>query len=154
MAVVLPTHEELTHQWTQLIGRKVTVKDGPAPGASYALATYIADDGHVAALGLFDAAVAASLGAALILIPAGVARDAAKEQDLPESLSGSFQEVANVTSSLFARLGVHVKLRDVAYGPTTPPADVAAVLAAPKQRLNMTVTVDGYDPGAGAFLLA
>lgn len=152
--VVLPTPAELAHQWTQLIGRKVTVSSAPAPAEAFALASYVDDAAVVVAAGLFDAPLAAALGAALILIPPGVATDAAKDLDFPDSLTSSFHEVANVTSSLFARQGVHVKLRSTDFGTPAPPPDVAPVLAGPGSRIDLTVAVDGYGSGACSFLLA
>jgi hypothetical protein len=152
--VSLPTPVELARQWTQLIGRRVTVSPGPAPVMPFALATYVDDATVVVAAGLFDAALAAGLGAALILIPPAVAVDAAKDLDFPDRLTSSFHEVANVTSSLFARHGVHVKLRDTNFGAPAPAEDVAPVLSAPRHRADLAVAVDGYGAGACSFLLA
>lgn len=152
--VPLPDPGDTAQLWSQLLGRAVAVHPATSPTVAYATATYITDDSHVVAVGLFDAKLAASLGAALILIPAGAAEDAAAERDFSDAISSSFQEVANITSSLFASLGVHVRLRETIWAPDDVPADAAAVIAAPSDLGHYSVTVAGYQGGAMSFLHA
>ena len=75
----------------------------PAPSAakaSQAVAVYTDDQGSVAALCLCDMSLASHAGAALSLIPAGVAAEAARTGVMPPSIAENLYEVANVAASL------------------------------------------------------
>ena len=150
----MPTTDEIRRHWSALVGRPVTVQQGTTPASADNVASYIDDDGRVVAACLFDFPIAAALGSSLIMVPAGAARDAAKSRDIPESMAASFREVANITASLFARAGLRVKLREVATPSSQAPEDVQALLAAPRDRRDMTVTVETYDAGTISILLA
>ncbi len=85
-----------------LVGRSVSpeaVASPPKIDAKPAyIATYVNEDGSVVGLCRCDLAAAASLGAALSMLPAGRVDDCIRSSSLDEMLYENFWEVCNVVS--------------------------------------------------------
>ena len=93
-------------------------------------------------------------GAALALLPAGLAQDSIKAGSLDKSLQDNFAEVANVLTAAFREFGERVILGPVHYGKVATIApELAPLLSAPR-RLDLEVTVTGYGAGRCGLLLA
>jgi hypothetical protein len=86
-------------------------------------------------------------------MPSQAAKAAIEAGGLPESLSGNFREVANVTAGLLSRVGPHVKLSDVVFAPSVPEADLASMVSAPLDHLDLDISVRGYEPGKMALMV-
>ncbi|GCE77714.1 hypothetical protein [Cellulomonas biazotea] len=142
-----------------LVGREVEVLTGagmqdPAKGDGCLVGVYLDDQHAVAAIVLFDVALAAYVGAALGLVPVRMAQQAVDHGGLPAGLLENASEVLNVMGSLFNAEGApHVRL-DTVYEPGHPlPADVAKWVPAFVRRCDLDVDVAGYGKGGFSLLV-
>ncbi len=127
----------------------------PASRASRAVAIYTNDAGEAAALCVCDMALASSVGAALSMIPAGVAAEASRAGVMPTTIAENLYEVANVAASLFnADGGPHLKLREVVTAAATLPTTLSEVVARASERIDYDIAIAGYGPGQMSMLLA
>ncbi|MDM7830576.1 hypothetical protein [Cellulomonas edaphi] len=151
----LPSAKEVRELIEGLIGRDVNVATGGAmvdPAAGGLTGVYVDRRLALVALVILDVPLAASIGAALGLVPVHVAAEAAELGQLPQALSENAGEVLNVMASLFNLEGApHVRL-DRIYQPGEPlPADVATWVLAYVRRTDLDMEVAGY--GSGGFSL-
>ena len=110
--------------------------------------------GELAALFVADLPFCSWSGAALALLPAGLAQDAIKSGKLEAALQDNFAEVANVLTATFREFGERVVLGTIQYGNAKMlAAEVQPLVAAPR-RLDLEVTVTGYGTGRCGLLLA
>jgi hypothetical protein len=110
--------------------------------------------GELAALFVADLPFCSWSGAALALLPAGLAQDAIKSGKLDQALQDNFAEVANVLTATFREFGERVILGKIQYGSAQLlPEDVRPCVAAPR-RLDLEVTITGYGVGRCGLLLA
>jgi len=87
-----------------LIGKQMQIKDLPPVKSAdgyYAVASYEREDGTLAAGFAIDLQLAASLAAALTLVPAGVADDSVRAKALEPMLEENLAEVLNVAGRFF-----------------------------------------------------
>ncbi len=145
----LPAPDGLALTLRSLFGRAVTVKVLPvlvAPVASSLTASYELDDGTVGGACILDVQLAASLGAALALMPPAVAAEAVRRGALDAALMENVHEVLNICTGLFEGGDApHVRLGAVGTGAV--PAAVQAMLKVPRNTVTIEVTVQGYPPG-------
>jgi translation elongation factor EF-Ts len=148
----LPPAELVGRLIAGLVGRAVTVDKVPPPTMDLSepmtVAAYIRDNGLIGAVVVSDLALTAQLGAALAMVPAGVANEAIELGALPDDLVENHREIVNVAARLFNRPNLpHMKLRDVDVTPTTLPADVNGLLNRFSERLAVEVETEGYGVG-------
>ena len=137
-----------------LIGKPMQLKDLPpvkAADAFYTVASYEREDGTLAASFGIDLQLAASLAAALTLVPAGVADDSVRAKRLDPLLEENLAEVLNVAGRFFN-------------GPTAPrvilkaldkppcPAPIGQLWATAPTRFAFEVTPAGYKGGKIALV--
>jgi hypothetical protein len=151
----LPNAKEVRELVEGLVGRDVNVTTGGAmvdPAGGALTGVYVDRRLALVALVLLDVPLAAHIGAALGLVPARTATEAAELGALTPALSENAGEVLNVMASLFNAEGApHVRL-DRIYEPGDPlPADVATWVPAYVRRTDLDMEVAGY--GAGGFSL-
>lgn len=151
----LPTAKDVRELVEGLVGRDVAVETGGAmvdPAAGALVGVYVDRAMRLVALVLLDVPLAAHVGAALGLVPARTAAEAAELGELPATLAENAGEVLNVTASLFNAEGApHVRL-DRVYAPGEPlAADLAPWVLAYVRRTDLTMQVAGY--GGGSFSL-
>ena len=153
----LPEADEIREVLHGLLGRDMIVRTThPAsidPAAKTITASYLRDDGSVGAAVVSDIEVAAFAGAALALIPKGVANDCVKDGELTEMLADNFHEVLNVASAWFNGRGApHVSLGEVTDPGARPAPNAQTVVANHAERTDFDVEVDGYGKGVLRFL--
>ncbi|MGE0801456.1 MAG: hypothetical protein AB7G13_19250 [Lautropia sp.] len=163
MAIPLPPAHPLAQLLGELVGRDVTARTAakPVPADPRQLAVAAFDDEQKAlrAVAYCDLPVAASLGAALILIPPGRVDESVKAKALDQQLTDNVYEVFNVMSSLFPRHGgPRLILRSVHHNGDVPD-DVKAVLdraakLKPSERSDLDVEVAGYQSGRMVLIAA
>jgi hypothetical protein len=142
---------------TQLVGIPAAAKKlaAPPPGDTFrTVSTFVARNGAPVLVALTDVAFGASCGAALCMIPPGVADEAVRTQTLDASLTENLREVANVLTVAFnTDKGQHIKLQETANcKPPLPPA-LQAALGRARELLHLEVTVKGYPAGKISFAL-
>ena len=144
------TGDGLKQTLAALLGRAVTVKAVPkAPSPTWAVtATYVRPDGAMQGTCVLDISAAASIGAALTMIPAPVTVTAVKNKAMPEGLMENLQEVLNVMARLFQSAAhERTSLQGVYVTPKAPPPAAAPIFKSPRARLDLEVSVSGYAPG-------
>lgn len=145
---------EVTPILRDLVGRAVTIKDLPpmkSADAFYSVASYEREDGSPGALCAMDLPLAASLAAALILVPKGIADDCVRAKVLEDMLEESLQEVFNVAGRLFnGPTSPRVILKWRGRPPLTPA--LQSMFAGATTRVTMDVAVTGYLTGKMVLL--
>jgi hypothetical protein len=132
---------------------KTGTKLDVSPKSKGWVAVYVSDDGKPAALCACDIAFAANSGAALSMLPPGVAKDSVKTGQLTEVMVANLREVMNICTRLVLHEGTaHVRL-DTVCPIVQLPAAVAAIAAAPKARIDFDVTLGKYGTGVLAALV-
>ena len=147
----MPIPEEVRDFLGDLLGKPVAVTkasskiDFSDEPDSYVTGLYVDDHDVLVGACISDIPLAATAGAALALMPASVAKEAADTGKLEESLRDNFYEVANIFSRLLNGPSVpHLRLTELVDG---VPADVVALMATARGRKNYDVTVVGYAGG-------
>ncbi len=147
----VPTAFEVRELFEGLLGRSVEWEGtmhhvDPLDGAMVGL--YTNDFGSVGALILCDVALAAWAGSAIALLPHNGAESAVTNNRLTPAQFENMSEVLNVASSMFNKNGTpHLKLHE-AYAPReTLPADANEWVLAPANRIDGTLTIQGWGVG-------
>ena len=156
---VLPGSLTVRNLFEDLLGRDVNVSPGePLAQADLATATVaIYTDNAQQIYGVLgmQLSLAANVGAALGLLPAGAAEDSIDEKKLFPNLAENVGELCNVLTSLLNREGSpHVKLYQVVYPGMDLPNDARAHLLALGRRLDLTIEVARYGKGKFSLSLA
>ena len=156
---VLPASLAVRSLFEDLLGRDCTVGPGePLTANDLATATVaIYTDNAQQIYGVLgmELSLAANVGAALGLLPAGAAEDSVDEKQLFPNLAENVFELCNVLTSLLNRDGVpHVRLHQVVYPGMALPADARAHLLALGRRLDLTIEVSRYGKGRLSLSLA
>ncbi len=130
----------------------LSVKLGPkldvSPKALGYFGVYVSDDGTPVALCGCDMAFAANSGAALSMLPPIAAKEAVKEKELTPLMLANLHEVMNICTRLVLRDdSPHLKLHELCALDALP-ARAAAIVAAPKGRIDFEVGLGKYGSGA------
>lgn len=156
LSMRLPPAHAVARMLGELTGRAVTaqaVSAKPSAPGSQLVAAYAGECQSLQVVISCDLAVAGSLGAALMMVPAARVDECVREKCLDEILTGNAYEVFNVLAAVFPRTGApRVIFRDLHCGDV--PAEVKAVLADPLGRLDLEIGVAGYRSGRLAILAA
>ncbi|HEY8339512.1 MAG TPA: hypothetical protein VIK95_06570 [Egibacteraceae bacterium] len=153
----LPVRATVRDVLADLLGRDVDVSQAApqtlaADQPAYA-ATYVWDDGGVAAVGIWELPLAAGAGAAIGMATAEDAAAAVTAGALSDEQRDFFHEVANVLAKLLNSPETpHVKLRGLDVVPGPVPRDMAALVLQPHARQDYAVTVEGYGEGTLTLL--
>lgn len=148
----LPLPDQVAPLLRDLLGRQVSTAKakGPMPSGAMVVATYVVDEGPLSALCVLDFQLAAHVGAALMMMPAGVADESVRAKKLDETLLENAREVLNIGSRWFMPPEApHVKMADVyvLQPGGAVPAPVAALMKAPPKSVAVEVTIAGYKGG-------
>jgi hypothetical protein len=156
---VLPGSLAVRNLLEDLLGRDVNVSPGDPltaddlPTATVAIYTDSSQQIY-GVLGM-QLSLAANVGAALGLLPAGAAEDSIDEKQLFPNLAENVFELCNVLTSLLNREGApHVKLYQVIYPGMSLPNDARAHLLALGRRLDLVIEVSRYGKGKFSMSLA
>lgn len=124
----------------------------PAGGAWFGV--FVADSGEPVSLCGADANLAASFGAALSMLPAGAAKDAAKSRELTDVMVANLREIMNICTRLVMDASSpHLKLEQI-YPVKSLAGPAAALLAAPKERREFLIQLPKYGGGVMTLLSA
>lgn len=156
---VIPGSHTVRNLFEDLLGREVNVSPGQplaqADLATAAIAIYTGSNQQIYGVAGMELSLAANVGAALGLLPAGAAEDSVDEKKLFPNLAENVFELYNVLTSLLNREGSpHVKLYQVVYPGMDLPNDARAHLLALGRRLDLTIEVARYGKGKFSLSLA
>ncbi len=148
----LPEVEDIREVLHGLLGRDITAAKVAPSGMKIddrlVVGLYEREDGKVGGLVIAELAVAAYSGAALSLLPVGVANESIEDGTIEDSLLENFQEVLNVGVRWFTAKGnPRVVLSEVYPPGARLPDDVRRTMAAPADRLEVLIEVAGYGEG-------
>jgi hypothetical protein len=156
---VLPGSLAVRTLFEDLLGRDCPVHPAepltPDDLPTATVAIYTDDAQQIYGVLGMELSLAASVGAALGLLPPGLAEDSIEEKTLFSNLAENVFELCNVLTSLLNRQGApHVKLHHVSYPGMTLPADARAHLLALGRRLDVSIEVSRYGKGRLSLSLA
>ena len=160
-ARALPKPPQIARMLSDLLGRAVEAEPGKPAGdlttkGPSLVVTYAprGDGEQIAAVCISDIPNAASLAAALTMVPASRVEESVRAKKLDEVLLENFREVCNVMITLLNQDSLPaVSLRELHLVPPTLPADLTGRIAKPSGRVDVEVAVDGYDGGKLTLLL-
>lgn len=144
----LPQPEAIGALLTDLVGRTAACAkaSGPVPPGPRVAGTYVRESGELGGVCVMDLKLAASLAAAMTMMPAGVTETSVRARQLDAALLDNAREVLNVCSRwLCLPSGYRVILADVHNG-SIPPA-LAARFRKPSLSLEVNVSLEGYQGG-------
>ena len=119
------------------------------------VAEYVTDDGCVQALCVCDIDLACYSGAALSMIPPGVALQGIRRHELEENLADNFREIMNVLASLLNTTGSpHLVFRSLALPKQEVSDDVKTLLLNPPTRIDLEIAIEGYGSGKATLVIA
>jgi hypothetical protein len=112
------------------------------------VATYVTERLQLGAVIGLDFSLAANLGAAVGLIPAGGAQACLEDKALSPVIAENLAEVCNILASMLNQQGCARLKLERTYLPTEPPPnDVVGCLLAIGRRIDLNVSITGYGAG-------
>ncbi len=152
----LPPAKEVRDLLEGLLGKDTSFADGDrlTDASKVLLGVYVDDQLGLGALIAMDVALAASVGAAIGLMPIGGVEDAIESGELFPTQKDNAAEVLNVMAALFnVGSAPHLRLYGC-YGPQdAAPDDVTSKLPTLGGRVDWTVGLKGYPGGTLSILL-
>ena len=150
--VPLPPNLELEKLLAGLLMREVKVKPSEsAPGDPCSVALYRSDAPELEVAVLCDLPLAASMAAALSVVPPGAVKDAVAAAGLGEPLRQNLAEVMNVLARFVSGSGRRFALVQVWCPPEAPDAKVVEAARGSDETRVVAVEVPGYLGGLLAF---
>lgn len=148
----LPAPMEIRQQLAELLDREITATPGPplapTPNNPCTIGVYVDDRLETTSLVSFDLPLSAYAGAAIGLMPVGVAEDAVNEGTLDDTLRDNVYEVLNIAAALFNVEGAsHVRLHDVTHAGAPVPQHVLARALTLGRREDLALDIKGYGAG-------
>ncbi len=154
----LPAALEVRELIEGLLGRDVDVTVGaravdPIEPGGAVVGVYVDNMLKLRALVIIDLALAAHAGAAIALVPVRAAHAAVESGLLTPALYENSAEILNIAASLFNHGSApHVRLYE-AYAPREVlPPDVAQWVLAYVRRLDLEISITGYESGRMSVL--
>lgn len=147
----VPTAFEIRDLFEGMLGREVTW-DGDAARVDVldgaAVATFVDDQGRLAALALADVPLIALAGSAIGLLPLAAAQKAIAEDLVTPVQFENMGEILNVMASVLNKHDTpHLRLRETYSPRETLPADVASLALVQGGRIDGALTIQGYGTG-------
>jgi hypothetical protein len=151
LVVPLPPTAELEKLLSGLLAREVKLAPEDAtPPEPCPIALFQTGEPVLEVAVLCELGLAASMAAALSVIPAGAAREAAALGELASPLDENFGEVMNVVSRFVSGSGRRFALSGV-YGPRAAPGELIEKVHASDERRALSAEIAGYLGGRLAF---
>jgi hypothetical protein len=104
---ILPTLDNVQKLMQCLLGNGVQAKQsvtGPDTSKPYVLASYVDESDRIRRVLTCDLGLANSMGAAISMIPAGLAADSTKAGAVPDNIKLNLHEVLNICVNLFTEV--------------------------------------------------
>jgi len=152
--VPLPPAAELEKLLAGLLMRQVKVAKGPpesVPTGPVASALFTSDEPVLQVLVRCELPLAASLAAALSVVPAPVVKECVAASRMDPSLADNFGEVMNVLARFVSGSGRRFRLGPVSCPPGAVAADLVSLADGSDERRELTVEVPGYAAGRLEF---
>ena len=152
----MPIPEDVRDFLSDLLGKPVAVSKGQKLSfddpTRFVTGIYIEDDGTLGGACIADLSLAASVGAALAMMPTVVAKESVDAGELSEGLRDNFYEVANILSRLLNGPSVpHLRISELAAGVPDQVMELSGKAAGLK---HYNVTIVDYAGGSMSLLAA
>lgn len=148
--VPLPKPTELEKLLGALLMRAVKVvraEDGAPPQGPLTTALFHTDEPVLQVLVRADLSLAASLAAALSVVPAAAVKECVAAKRMDESLQDNFSEVMNVLSRFLSGGGRTFRLGPLTCPPAAPAPELGPLVEGSDERRVFNVEVPGYASG-------
>jgi hypothetical protein len=153
--VPLPKPPELEKLLGALLMRPVKaarLESETAPVGPLVTSLFASEDPVLQVLVRAELKLAASLAAALSVVPLTAVKEAIKAGKMDESLQDNCAEVMNVLSRFISGGGRPFRLGHSTYPPAVPDAALTAAVAASDEKRQLKIEVPGYDAGLLEFI--
>jgi hypothetical protein len=153
--VPIPKPPELEKLLAALLMRPVKVAkvdDEASPQGPLATALFHSDEPVLQVLVRADLSLAASLAAALSVVPLAAVRECVASRKMDESLQDNFGEVMNVMARFISAGGRTFRLGPVSCPPADAAPELGALIEASDERREFNVEVPGYAAGRLEFV--
>lgn len=150
MIFSIPDPKQLADMLTSLLGSPITVKKGSQPlraGPGILYSTFVTGGEETGAVMMTDLDFNCRSGAALALIPLGVAEEGIRAKCPSLELAENHREVMNVASTVLATPTVRARLVAVSATPAELAEPARAILAKPARRGDFEVDLGRYGKG-------
>jgi hypothetical protein len=127
--------------------KAVRAEEEEAPTAPHATALFHTDEPVLQVLVRADLTVAASMAAALSVLPVAAVRECVASKRMDESLQDNFVEVMNVFSRYLSGGGRTFRLGPVTCPPAAAAADVLALVEGSDEKRLFNIEVPGFFAG-------
>ena len=159
--IPMPLQDDVREIFGDLLGRGCTVdktKDlipiGPTE-REVVFGDFVLDDGSVGAVVCADLPFAAFAGAALVMMPVGIAQEALTNGRVDGDIFDCFHEVVNVMGRLLNREGTpHLKLRATYRSGDMVPGQTRLMLRNADRRKDFDVAIEEYGTGKLAIMVS
>jgi hypothetical protein len=135
-----------------MLDREIEIKPANPPRAAdltrTAVAIYVDSSFNLVAVAGTELQLAATVGAAIGLVPAGVAKACVADRSLSPKIAEHFNDMCESLADLLNKEGQPlIRLYQVFLPGRTAPGDASSRLLALGSRLDLDVTVPGYPAG-------
>jgi hypothetical protein len=146
------TRELLGMLFDGLVVKQAAAKMDATPKSTGYCGVYLSDAGAPVAVCACDLAFAANSGAALSMLPPNIAKDAIKTKQLTDVMLANLREVMNICTRLLIRDNTpHVRL-DQVVPVAAVSAPIAAIIGAPRARIDFEIGLGKYGTGQIAVM--
>ncbi|MBI3206920.1 MAG: hypothetical protein HYZ29_35615 [Myxococcales bacterium] len=157
MAFAIPEPKHVSEMMSSLFAMPTSAKKAsapykPGPKETAFYSAFAAESPEVGAVIVTDLSFACRAGAALALIPVGVAEEGIKAHGPSGELMDNYREVMNVASTLLANPTTRARLLDVRPAPGELPDGSCAIVEKPSRRIDFDVDLGKYGKGRLALL--
>jgi hypothetical protein len=153
--VPIPKPPELEKLLGALLMRAVKVlraEDDAPPQGPLTAALFHTDEPVLQVLVRSDLTLAASLAAALSVVPAAAVKEAVASGSMDESLQDNYSEVMNVLSRFLSMGGRPFRLGPLTFPPAGPAPELAPLVEGSDEKRVFGVEVPGYAAGRLEFV--
>lgn len=157
MAFAFPEPKHVSEMMSSLLSMPASAKKAstpykPGPKEPAFYSAFAAEGPEVGAVIVTDLGFACRSGAALALIPVGVAEEGVKANAPSGELMDNYREVMNVASTLLANPTTRARLLDVRSAPSDLPDGSRAIVDKPSRRIDFDIDLGKYGKGRLALL--
>lgn len=150
---IVPTSESVKTMLELLFGDGLSVSEAASEPDDAHVATYISDDDELVAVCACDDEFVGYSGAALTMVPVGVAEEMVASKDFSEMVLGNFYEVMNICSRLLmSEHSPHLRLDKTLAPAESQPA--ISGLPGESRKVTFEVAIPRYGKGNVAFVVA
>ncbi|MBN2070012.1 MAG: hypothetical protein JW814_01040 [Candidatus Krumholzibacteriota bacterium] len=154
---IVPSSTAICDLFESLLDAKVSTGPGSAvvidPETPLAAALFTLEDGTAKAIWLSSLETIVYVGSALAVVPPETAMATVKSAEIPDNIRENFQEVMNVSASLFNKAeGPFLKLDELFIHPEPVTEDIMMKVAGAANRVDLAIRIADYGEGTMSLI--